>query len=239
MASTADCTRTCKRRRPPWRAAVTSSLVLLLVAEPSATQEMSPRAYWPAPTGTKLVLAGYSYSSGDIVTDVSAPITGVDSSINSAVVGYQQTLDLFGRTANIKFELPYVVGTTTGSYMGESARADVSGMGDIALTLSINLLGAPAMDREGFRELLRDPGPILGASIRVVAPTGEYDGDKLINIGTNRWAARLQLGYIQPLARQWALEISGGAWFFEAKTTSWLIPVSRIPSPPSSFTSFG
>lgn len=177
---------------------------------------MSPRAYWPAPTGTKLVLAGYSYSSGDIVTDVSAPITGVDSSINSAVVGYQQTLDLFGRTANIKFELPYVVGTTTGSYMGESARADVSGMGDIALTLSINLLGAPAMDREGFRELLRDPGPILGASIRVVAPTGEYDGDKLINIGTNRWAARLQLGYIQPLARQWALEISGGAWFFEA-----------------------
>ena len=214
MVSIADCTQAGKRRRATWRAVFAGSLAVLFVAGTSAAQELAPRAYWPTPTGTKLALAGYSYSSGDVVTDASLPITGVDSRINSAVVGYQQTLALLDRTASIKFELPYVVGTTTGSYLGVPARADVSGMGDVALTLSINLLGAPAMNREEFRELLRDPGPILGASIRVIAPTGEYDGDKLINIGTNRWAARLQLGYIQPLGRQWALEMAGGAWFF-------------------------
>ncbi len=71
------------------------------------------------------------------------------------------------------------------------------------------------MDREAFLELLRDPGLILGASIRIVGPTGEYGGDKLINIGTNRWAARLQLGHIQPLRPQWLLEMSAGAWFFQ------------------------
>ena len=47
-----------------------------------------------------------------------------------------------------------------------------------------------------------------------MAPTGEYAGDKLINGGTNRWAARLQLGYTQPLGGQWVLETAAGAWFF-------------------------
>lgn len=190
-------------------------LVATLASVPSVAQELSPRAYWPAPTGTELALAGYAYSTGDVVTDASLPISGVDSRIHSAVLGYQQTLDLFGRTANLKFELPYATGTTSGFAMGQRASADVSGVGDIALTMSINLIGAPAMDDDGFRKLLSEPRPILGASIRVLGPTGEYDGDKLINIGTNRWAARLQLGYIRPLGRQWILEMAGGAWFFE------------------------
>jgi hypothetical protein len=186
-----------------------------LVVGTSGAQELAPRAYWPAPTGTWLLVAGCSYSSGDIVTDASLPISGVDSRINSAVIGYQHIVDLFGRTANTKFDLPYVIGTAKGFVMGEPARANVSGLGDVAMTLSVNRLGAPAMDREAFRELLRDPGPILGASIRVVGPTGEYDGDKLINIGTNRWAARPQLGYIQPQRPQWLLEMSAGAWLFQ------------------------
>lgn len=190
-------------------------LLWLLAAAPLAAQELSPRAYWPAPTGTKLVLAGYSYSAGDVVTDASLPISGVDSSISTAVVGYQKTLDLFGRTANIKVELPLVDGTTKGMYLGQPARADVSGIGDVAVTAAINLIGAPAMNPEQFRELVADAHPILGASIRVVVPTGEYNGDKLINIGSNRWATRLQLGYIYPLGGQWILELSGGAWFFQ------------------------
>jgi hypothetical protein len=195
-------------------AAAAGSLLLSLAATGSLAQEMSPRAYWPTPTGTRLLLAGYSYSSGDIVTDASLPVTGVNSGISTGVVGYQQTFDLLGRTAIAKVELPYVHGSTSGMLFGQSARADIDGVGDVAMTLSVNLLGAPAMNRAQFRQMLSDPGPIIGASIRVVAPTGEYNGDKLINIGTNRWATRLQLGYIQPLGGQWGLEVAAGAWFF-------------------------
>lgn len=198
----------------PSRVAVAGTLFLALVAPPSMSQEMSPRAYWPAPTGTRLVLAGYQYSSGDIVTDASLPVSGVDSRISSFLLGYQRTLDVFGRTSNVKIELPYVDGTTTGDVLGQSARADVSGIGDVALTFSVNLLGAPAMDREQFRAMLDDPHAILGVSVRLVAPTGEYDGGKLVNIGANRWATRLQLGYIQPLDGPWVLELAAGAWMF-------------------------
>ena len=185
-----------------------------VIAGVATAQELAPRAYWPTPVGTRLVMTGYSLSTGDVVTDPSLPITGVDSQIHSMLVGYQQTFDLLGRTTNARIELPYVIGTTKGTAFGQPAERDVNGIGDIALTFSINLLGAPAMDREAFIALLGDPSPILGASLRIVAPTGEYDDERLINIGTNRWATRLQFGYIHPFGNRWGLEVSAGAWLF-------------------------
>ena len=195
-------------------------LALVLICASSASvdtlaQDLTPRTYWPAPKGTKLLIFGYAYQSGDVVTDPSIPITGVDSRINSAVLAYQQTIDLFGRTGNLQFELPYVDGTTTGLVSDVPGRRDVSGFGDIAATLTINLVGAPSMSPTEFQELRRNPHPILGASIKIVAPTGEYEADKLINIGTNRWAVRFRFGYIRPLTPKWLLEMSAGAWFFQ------------------------
>jgi len=161
-----------------------------------------------------VLIAGYAHQTGDVVTDPTIPVTGVDSTIDSAVLAYQHTIDLFGRTGNFQVELPYVDGTTSGMVSDVPGRRDVAGIGDVAATLTINLLGAPSMSPTEFQAMRQNPRPILGASIKVLAPTGDYEADKLINIGTNRWAARLQLGYIQPLGRQWALEMAGGAWFF-------------------------
>ena len=195
---------------------LTAALVGASLASPDAlAQDLSPRTYWPAPKGTRALIVGYAHQTGDVVTDPSIPITGVDSRIDSAVLAYQQTLDLFGRTGNVQLELPFVDGTTTGMVSDQAGRRDVTGLGDIAATLTINLIGAPSMSAADFQELRKNPHPILGASIKVVAPTGEYENDKLINIGTNRWAMRFQLGYIRPLTPKWLLEMSAGAWFFE------------------------
>jgi hypothetical protein len=178
-------------------------------------QDLTPRTYWPAPKGTQLFIFGYANQTGDVVTDPSLPIAGVDSRIDSGVLAYQQTLDLFGRTGNVQIAVPYVDGTTTGMVADEPGRRDVAGLGDVSMTFTVNLRGAPTMSAAEFQALRQAPRPILGASIKIVAPTGEYDADRLINIGTNRWAARLQLGYVRPLSRKWLLEVSAGAWFFE------------------------
>lgn len=143
------------------------------------------------------------------------PIDGVDSRIDSGVLAYQQTLSVAGRTANLQLELPYASGTTIGTLQGGPARAAVSGIGDLAVTLAINLDGAPSMTTTEFQALRANPRPILGASIKVVAPTGDYDPDKLVNVGTNRWAVRAKLGYIRPLTKKWMLELGVGAWFFQ------------------------
>jgi hypothetical protein len=190
-------------------------LLTLLAAAGADAQELAPRTYWPAPTGTRLLIAGYSRTTGDIVTDPTLPIANAESTIDNFVIGGQQTFDLFGLTANARIELPYTDGTTKAEVMEQAVRRDVSGIGDVAMTLTVDLLGAPAMNREQFRKLVLEPRPILGASVRIVAPTGEYDADRLINVGTNRWAARLQLGYIQPLRPRWLLEAYAGAWFFD------------------------
>ena len=185
-----------------------------LLVVPTSAQELSPRAYWPAPKGTILTFVGYSHSSGDVVTDPSLPVVGVDSRLNTVQVGYLQTVSLFGRTSNVVVELPYTWGSTEGTVEGEPARRDLSAVGDMAFTLSVNVLGAPSLTREEFRELRRNPHPIIGASVRVLAPTGSYDPDKVINVGANRWAFKAELGSIFPLSPPWHLEFEVGAWLF-------------------------
>ena len=181
----------------------------------SGAQELSPRAYWPAPIGTQVLTLGYSYVSGDIIPDRSLPITGVDSSINSLHFGYRYTLDLWGRTANITIEAPYTDGNTVGSHEEGLVRVrEYHGVGDLAATFSVNILGAPAMTRPDFIRLLKSPRPILGVSLKLVAPTGKYESDRLINVGANRWAVKAELGYIATLSSKWLLELSLGGWFF-------------------------
>ncbi len=188
--------------------------VCSLWAAGAAAQELSPRAYWPAPKGTRVLVTGYSYSSGDVLLDASLPVYDVNSRINTAVLGYLQTFSLWGRTTNIVAELPYAWGTTKGLLLGDPARRDLSGFSDLAISMAINLHGAPSMTRAEFQEFRANPRPILGASLKVLAPTGHYDKKRLINVGANRWSVKPELGYLIPLRPTWVLELEAGAWFF-------------------------
>jgi len=179
-----------------------------------AAQDLTPRAYWPTPKGTKVAIIGYSHVRGDVFFDPSVPLSGVDSKIHTGLAAFLQTFSLWGRTATIVVDLPYSWGTTEGLLEDEPARADYSGLGDLGATLSVNLLGAPSMTRADFQSLRAEPHLIVGASLKVIAPTGRYDDERLINVGANRWAARFELGSIVPLHRKWLLELDAGLWWF-------------------------
>lgn len=187
----------------------------ILWVTPVPAQELSPRAYWPAPRGTKLLVLGYGYQSGDFITDPTLPIEDADSRVSSAVVAYQQTISVFGRTSNIQVALPFASGSTRADVDGIPARRDVSGVGDIAATWSLALLGAPSLGPKEFQNFRENPRPVVGASVKIIAPTGQYDDDRVINIGNNRWATRLRIGYLQPFAKRWVFELSAGTWFFQ------------------------
>lgn len=191
------------------------ALLFVLASAGCLAQELSPRAYWPAPEGTRILTGAYAFSSGDVVTDPSLPVSGADSSLHRAIVGYFQTLSVFDRTSNVVVELPYAWGTTSGLVAGEFRERHVSNVGDLAVTFSINLKGAPSMNREEFIALTQKPHPILAISMKLVAPTGDYEPDKLINVSANRWAAKAELGYVLPLTPDWHFELEAGAWFFE------------------------
>lgn len=197
---------------------IRAALLLLgcFLAGTASSQELTPRAYWPAPNGTQVLTVGAVYTDGDIVPDPSLPINGVDSQIATAMVAYLHTVSLWGRTSNLIIEQAYSSGETSFDFPGLGiVQRDYQGAGDLAMTLSVNLMGAPTMNREQFAELRRNPRPILGASLKVVAPTGRYDADKLLNVGANRWAAKAELGYMTVLHPKWLLEFELGVWVFD------------------------
>ncbi len=188
------------------------SVLLILLPSAAMAQELAPRAYWPAPVGTNVLNVSYQYSSGDIVTDPSLPVTGVESKLNFVQLGYQRTFSVFGRTANAQFSVPYSWGTSEGFVNDEFLSVDTTGYGDVRARLSINLRGAPAMDVAGFQALQANPETIIGASILIQAPTGTYNPDKYLNTSANRWAVKPAVGVIWPLHPTWLLEAELGAW---------------------------
>jgi hypothetical protein len=118
---------------------------------------------------------------------------------------------MFGRSASIGAFLPYAWGTVEGN-VGETFRqAKRSGLGDAGLRFACNIIGNPALSPREFAA--KKPGTIFGASLTITLPTGEYDASKLINIGTNRWAFKPELGFSQPVGRWW-FDLYAGAWFF-------------------------
>ena len=157
---------------------------------------------------------GYAYSSGDTLFDPSIPLYGVDSKLHTGILAYLQNFDFAGRSANFVLELPYSDGETSGFIESTPISGSYSGVSDLGVTLSVNLMGAPSMTREDFQVLRAAPHPILGASVKVVAPIGDYNDDRLLNVGGNRWAVKPELGYMIPLAPTWLLELEAGAWFF-------------------------
>ena len=188
-------------------------LVILVCYQAAQAQELTPRAYWPAPVGTNVAVVGYQYSDGDILIDPSLPITGVESQITHLQVTYQRFFALLDRTAAVQFSLPYADGLTEGTVEGEFRRRETAGLTDARVRLTINLTGAPAMDAAGFKALRENPRTIIGASVLVQAPTGEYDAERLINLGTNRWSIKPAVGMIMPLWQTWLFEAEIGAWF--------------------------
>ena len=194
---------------------VTTCLVAATLAIAAAhAQELAPRAYWPMPAGTNVLVPGYQYSTGDIVTDPSLPLIGVDSEIHFALLSYQRTFGLWGRTANVQVNLPYSEGDTEGFVNGEFRTREVAGMADTRIRFAINLKGAPVLDRAAFQALTKNPVTIVGASLLIQAPTGEYEHDKVINLGTNRWAVKPAIGVIKPLGPSWFFEFDAGVWLF-------------------------
>jgi hypothetical protein len=184
---------------------------LLLGAAAIQAQQLEPRAYSPAPVGLNIIVVPYLYSTGSVVTDPSLPIENVSAKINFVIPTYVRTFSLFGRESSAALAFPYVWGNVSGDVMEQRREVTRSAQGDMAVRLVTNLIGDPAMTPQEF--VRAKPRRTLGASLVVSMPTGQYDGTKLINIGSNRWAFKPEIGISQPLGK-WDFDLYAGAWFF-------------------------
>ena len=185
------------------------------LATTTSAQELVPAAYTPAPYGINLLSLATTYNSGDISFAPSVPIEETSANILASTLSYARTLNVAGRSANVTVIAPYVIGELEGLYLGEPASAERSGIGDVVLRGGINLYGGQAMSPKEFQSFR--PRTMIGTSLTVIAPTGEYDPSKLINIGTNRWAFKPEIGVVHVMGR-WALDAYVGGSFFTDNT---------------------
>jgi hypothetical protein len=172
-------------------------------------QELEPRNLANVPVGANFLVLGYGYSEGNILLDPSVPIEDLNSRLHSLVGGYVRTISFFGLSSKVDIIVPYAKGDWEGALAGVDTSTSRSGMGDVRVRLSVNFVGAPALDAKSYRDYQQRT--IVGASLQVFAPVGQYNPSKLINLGTNRWTFRPQLG----------ISRKTGAWFIEGYISTW------------------
>jgi len=184
-------------------------LALLATSLPATAQTLAPRAYVITPEDGNALTFSWSYFNGGL-------------NFNGAIlVSYYHSFSFFGRSANATAFLPYGVGTFQGNVLGNQRQIYRSGLLDLTLRFSVNLKGGPAMDAPHFMKWKQKT--LIGVSLTVVAPTGQYDPDHLINWGINRWAFKPELGYSRRWGH-WVLDAYGGVWFYTTNNAFYSVP---------------
>jgi hypothetical protein len=131
------------------------------------------------------------------------PITDPHLETSNTVFAYARSLDLWGKSAKFDAIVPYTWLSGSAEYAGAPVERVVNGFGNPLLRMSINLYGAPALSFKEFPDYEQDV--IVGASLQVSAPWGKYDDTRVVNIGTNRWFFRPEIGVSKALGA-WTLE---------------------------------
>lgn len=183
-------------------------LVLALPASSLRAQDLEPRTYSNLPVGLNFLLAGYGYTTGNVAFDAGSPLQDGEITTDVAVVAYARSLDLWGDSGKFDVVVPYAWVDGNATFNGDPVSRVVDGFGDPQFRLSWNFLGAPALSLQEFRDHPSDV--IAGVSLRVGVPVGQYDPDRLVNIGTNRWSFKPEVG----ISKNW------GPWLFETDVSA-------------------
>ena len=176
-----------------------------------------PRMYWNAPVGTNILQAYFWTASGNSVTPENSQTSPyLDTDINIGVLGYNRIVDVAGHSAIVTAVITGGKASGDISNINKDLRSS-TGLGDMYLQGVINLFGAPALSAEAFGTYKQDT--VLSLLVGVTAPTGDYERNRTLNLGMNRWNLRVGLPFVQTLG-DWipgeitTLEILPSVWFY-------------------------
>lgn len=175
------------------------------------SQDLEPRVYANVPTKLNVVAAGYVFMNGNVLTDPSLPIKDFTLQSHNMALNYIRTFALSNKLARIQVALPFTFMDGSAVISDQLITGSRTGFADMKVRLGINLLGSPALDKSEFRKF--EQKTILGVSLVTSIPTGRYYEDKQVNIGTNRWAFKPEIGVSKRFTHVYA-EAYGGIWFY-------------------------
>jgi hypothetical protein len=192
-------------------------LCLLLLAAPLSAQDLDPRAYANVPVNGTFLSVGFGLSHGGVLTDPTLPVTDINATIETPSLGIGRSFSLLGKTAQAFAALPYSWAQVSGNVGGDARSITRAGLSDMRLRFSVLVHGAPAAS---VLEIAKAPRrTILGTSLTVVAPSGQFFPDRLVNLGSNRWAFKPEFAVSHPMGERWLLDVYAGLWLFTTNSS--------------------
>lgn len=191
---------------------VAALLALLLAAAlPARAQDIEPRAYSNAPIGVSFLVAGFAHATGGYEADPTLPLEDANIDTNTAILAWAHVFDVAGRSGKLDVVVPYADLSGDATFDGDPVSRDVTGLADPRVRFSLNLYGAPALS---LAELASwQQRTIVGASVQLGLPLGQYDEERLLNIGNNRELVKLELGVSHVVGR-WTFELAAPVTLF-------------------------
>ena len=181
-------------------------------------QELEPRSLTNIPIGMNFGAVGYAWSQGNILLDPAISIEDLNANMHGVLAAYVRSINVFGLSGKIDAIIPFASGDWSGTQLQEYKTTSRTGVGDPRIRFSVNLLGAPAITKAQFATYQQKT--ILGVNIQVILPVGQYFPDRLINLGSNRFTFRPQVGVSHKM-NKWLLEAYISAWIFTSNKDFW------------------
>jgi hypothetical protein len=185
-----------------------AAIAALALAREASAQDLEARRWTHLPVGTNIAGAGYGYTFGDLKVDPVLRIENARVEMSTFMASYNRYFSVADMTGRVDVQVPYQLGKWDGLLNGTPDTVRRDGFGDPRIRVSMDFLGAPALEGEAFRDYVRSEEyrTIAGVGLATRLPLGQYNDDKLINLGEHRYSFQPQLGVVQYV----------GPWSFEA-----------------------
>lgn len=178
-------------------------------------QELEPRVYANLPKGLNAVAFLYGLSKGNVLTEPTLPVENFKITAHNLGLGYVRTFALANKLSRVQFTIPFLHMMGALKLNGRDTSGTRTGFGDMRIRFGINLLGSEALSPKDFAKYQQKT--ILGVSLVTSVPTGLYYRDKRINLGSNRWGFKPEIGVSRRFKRFY-VEGYSGVWIYTNNT---------------------
>jgi len=194
-----------------------AGIVALCSSRALYAQFTDARTYSQGPVDLNSLEFTYAYVRGNASIDTSLVVGSENLDLHKGTFSYTHNFSMFGQMAWVSANVPFA--SLRGSVEASNTSGSTSGLGDSSLELAVLLKGAPALSAAELAAYERTT--IVGLSLTVSAPTGQYDGNKVLNLGSNRWSFKPELGVSYPFGSERKWEVDGyiNAYFFTDNTS--------------------
>jgi hypothetical protein len=187
------------------------ALLVLGGATPAWGQSIDPRSFVNTPVGMNFLVGGYTHQTGNVLFDPMLPIEDAKLTIQGPLAAFARALDLWGLSGKTDATFAMACADGHATFNGAPQSRHVCGLVDPSAGLSVNFIGAPALSLREYPSYKQNV--LVGANLRVTAPLGQYDSQRLVNLGTHRWSFKPGLG-VSKAAGRLTLELLAAVTFY-------------------------